>query len=159
MITLVYNCFAKDAGNQLSCFHQSHMNVCTTEIWSNLPKTRFVEQMSSLLYHEIKHFDWMLKGTWLLLSNQVSLLRLSIVTPDSTNSMGSISVLLTSCLFCKLCLCWICNRFVCFVKSKPVKQEVGCTVIIFPMVCVLWLYYPLTSLWHRLIINTTYKIF
>ena len=40
MITLVYNCFAKDAGNQLSCSHESHMNVCTTENWSNLPKTK-----------------------------------------------------------------------------------------------------------------------
>ena len=28
-----------------------------------------------------------------------------------------------------LCLCWNSNRFTCLDKSKPVKQEVNCTVI------------------------------
>ena len=37
-----------------------------------------------------------------------------------------------------LCYCWISNSFTCLVKSKPVKQEVSRTVILFPMVTVLW---------------------
>ena len=37
-----------------------------------------------------------------------------------------------------LWFCWIKNSFSCFVKSKPVKQEVCCTVILPPIVSVLW---------------------
>ena len=37
-----------------------------------------------------------------------------------------------------LCLCWISNSFTCLVKSKPFKQEVSYTVILPPMVSVLW---------------------
>ena len=29
-----------------------------------------------------------------------------------------------------ICLCWMNNSFTCFVKSKPVKQKVSCTVIL-----------------------------
>ena len=37
-----------------------------------------------------------------------------------------------------LCFCWISNSFTCSVKSKPVKQEVSCTVLIPPMLSILW---------------------
>ena len=37
-----------------------------------------------------------------------------------------------------ICLCWMNNRFTCLVKSKPVQQEVCCTVILPPIVSVLW---------------------
>ena len=37
------------------------------------------------------------------------------------------------------CLCSIDNSFTCLVKSKPVKQEVSCTVILPPMASFLWL--------------------
>ena len=46
---------------------------------------------------------------------------------------GSITVRLTSCFFVWIPLLWFCwmnNRFTCFVKSKPVKQEVSHAVIL-----------------------------
>ena len=62
--------------------------------------------------------------------------------PENINLRGSITVPLTSCLFCwiqLLCLCWISNSFICLVKSKAVKQEISCTVILPVKVSVPWI--------------------
>lgn len=43
---------------------------------------------------------------------------------------GIITLWLTSCCIRLLCLCWISNGFTCSFESKPVKQDVSCTVTI-----------------------------
>ena len=70
-----------------------------------------------------------------------SLLPYSWLSHKQHSPRGSITVLLTSCLFCLgslLCLCWISITFTCLVQSTPVKQEVNRTVILPPIVSVLW---------------------
>ena len=62
------------------------------------------------------------------------------IKAENTNLRGSITVQLTSCFFLFGFSCLLNNSFTCFVKSKPVKQEVIYRYgDISPMASVLWM--------------------
>ena len=121
------------------CVLHSFFNLSQTQQLFAWAYTAFISFL--WLQDKPRHREELAKGIWAIGGKFIQHTgQTDPLYPESTNLRVSITVWLTSCLFCfdsALCSCWMKKQFTCLVKSKPVKQDFVHTVILPPMVSVL----------------------